>query len=171
MPSPKLKAAVRRQLDFIRSAAEAEFSYLLERVGEPVSGSHDTPVLKRVLSHWYEGRTLDMPPGSHREVEDDFQKFYAESPWPSRRDEDSIPLPRCRALLGLGENDISDAEVRFQRDALHALAEVLVRPEEPRSAPPGSAMVPDGVVGGDGDVADDAQLGRLLRWPTGDEDQ
>lgn len=144
---------------------------MLDRVGEAVPGSRDTPLLKRVLGHWYQGRTLDMPPGWHREVEDDFRKFHAESPWRSRPDGDSVPLSRCRALLGLAEDDAEDAEVRFQRDALHALAEILIQPDEPRIDRTGSATASGSGIGCDRDAEDESQFGRLLRWPTGDECQ
>ena len=127
--------------------------------------------MKRVLGHWYLGRTLDLPPGWHREVEDDFRKFHADSPWRSRQDGDSAPLSRCRALLGLAEDQAKDADVRFQRDALHALAEILIRPDEPRIACTGSATSTGGGISCDEDAEDECQLGRLLRWPTGEECQ
>jgi len=121
-----MRDAVRRQRDYLLSAVEVEFDYVLERVRAAVPEVAQHPFLPNLLRDRHRGKTLDMPEGWLDEIPADCRKAVSDLPWSSRADKESMSLARCRTLLGPRGVEFSDDQLRFLRDVLHAIAEVVV---------------------------------------------
>lgn len=125
-PGPAMREAVRRQRDYLLAAVAVEFDYVLERVRAAAPEVADHPFLPDLLRDRHRGKTFDMPQGWLDEVPAECRKAVTELPWPSRADRESISIGQCKRLLGRRAVHFGDHHVRFVRDVLYAIAEVVV---------------------------------------------
>ncbi len=84
------------------------------------------PYFTTILWEWYDSIDEDVPSDWFRVAAEDCRRFFANLPWPPREDGEAISVAACRkALDGRGDH-MRDEEVRFLRDQLYVLAEMLV---------------------------------------------
>lgn len=124
--SPESLRRLRRQKEESDARAEAEFGYVVERIGDEVPDWRDHPVFTPILRDWYAPHSLSLPRAWLIETETECRAFFERLPWPPREDATSISLSRCRALLGASASALEDGDVRFVRDQLYALAALLL---------------------------------------------
>lgn len=124
--SPKLRDRLLAQRARSDARALAEFEETVGFIGDRLPSCKDHPYFRDILWEWYWPLALDLSAAWHTEVERDCRRFFKDVPWPSRDDAESLPLSRCRSLLGPDADQMRDADVRFLRDQLVALAEIVL---------------------------------------------
>lgn len=105
---------------------DREFAGVVEYVAERLPEWRDHPYFVAILWEWYVPLAGDLPHRWHREVSADCARFFARLPWPPRDDSHSISVAACRSALGPRASAMTDAQLRFLRDQLYVVAEMIV---------------------------------------------
>ena len=84
------------------------------------------PYFVTILWEWYDSIDEDVPADWFRAATEDCRRFFADIPWPTRDDAESISIAHCRKALNAPQGQMRDEDVRFLRDQLYVLAEMLV---------------------------------------------
>jgi len=124
--SPKALARLRVQHRALVRSRELEFAGTLGYVAEVLPEWKNHPYFVAILWEWYAPLAGDLPRGWYRDIAEDCRKFFANLPWPPRDDEESLPISECRKALGATSAHLRDDEVRFIRDQLYVLGELIV---------------------------------------------
>lgn len=129
---PRLKLSaeslcrLRRQKQRSDASALDEFALVVELTGDAVPDWRDHPFFSRILLDWYRPHALSLPVGWLKEIEEDCRRFFQKLPWPPRDDDESVSISACRNALAASATGLTDGELRFLRDQLYVLAEIVV---------------------------------------------
>lgn len=104
----------------------AVFRSHVEIIANALPDCRAHPYFTTILWEWYDSIDEDVPSDWFRTATGDCRKFFADLPWPRREDAESISIVHCRKALNAPEGQMRDEEVRFRRDQLYVLAEMLV---------------------------------------------
>ena len=67
-----------------------------------------------------------MTDSDYEAISEKCRLTFSNLPWPRRSDAESVSLVKCKLALDSERAPMSDSEIRFVRDQLYVLAEILV---------------------------------------------
>lgn len=125
-PPPAMLERLRAQREDMLRSTRLEFAVTVEHVEDKLPAWRGHPYLRQWLRSAYSRRAGDLPIDWYEAISEKCRLTFSNLPWPRRSDAESVSLVKCKLALDSERAPMSDSEIRFVRDQLYVLAEILV---------------------------------------------
>jgi len=129
-PSDELRSKMKQRARELQARADEEYAIVLDHILERFPEVSEHPALPRLVRRWWQHLALDLPADWAAALPERCSQLFNQPGWilPQLGDgvHRGVTTKRCRSLLGSIGEAHSESEIRFLREQLYSLAELVI---------------------------------------------